>query len=180
MAYPEVYTDDERMVAEMIKREWDIPFDIPRIYFIPNAIARVNIPGSIYIYDMGRNIPKYGINYEYTKRVRRLGIDIQNPENRDRHFAYVNEVIRILMKYRRAGRSQLGGYDYLEINNITDRQGYTNYYHTVMDISLTAEVSPIPYSGFNTPCEKKPCNPPCNSAPDTGDHPPSGWGAEGR
>lgn len=166
----ELYTDDEGFIAELIKREWSIDFDIPKIYYIPNALARTNIPGSIYIYDMGRNIPKFGINYENVRRVRRLGISIQNPENRERHFAYVNEVIRILMTYRRAGPDKLNGYDYLEISAISDKQGYTNYYDTSLDISLIKEVARIPYSGFGTPCPRRPrCEPP----PMMDDRPPA-------
>lgn len=166
----ELYTDDEGFLAELIKREWSIDFDIPKIYHIPNALARNNIPGSIYIYDMGRNIPKFGINYENVRRVRRLGISIQNPENRDRHFAYVNEVIRILMTYRRAGPDRLNGYDYLEISAISDKQGYTNYYDTTLDISLIKEVARIPYAGFGTPCPREP---PCDTPPMIDDRPPA-------
>lgn len=170
--YDQLYTDDEGFLADLIKREWGIDFDCPNIYYIPNALARNNIPGSIYIYDLGRSVPKLSINYEFVRRVRRIAIDISNPENRDRHFAYVNEVIRILMKHRRAGPSRLNGYDYLEISNISDKPGYTQWYQTIIEVVMTKEFAPIPYAGFDVPCPKRlhspqsePSPPPCIEDP---------------
>lgn len=175
VGYP-LYTDDERMICEMIDREWSIPFDKPNLYYRPIALARNNLPGSIFVYDMGRSFPTpRGINYEQTKRNRRLSIDIQTPENRERHFAYVNEVIRILMKYRRAGPDRLGGWEYLELGNISDRQGYVNFYHTVAELNLVVECSPLSRSGFGLdcrPCDERPCPPQEHRQPE--------WNPEGR
>lgn len=171
-AYP-LYSDDEAMICGLLKDEWSLEFDKPKFYYLPNALARDNNPGSIYIYDLSRSYPApRGTNYEFTKMVRRMGIDIQVPENRERKYRYVNEVLRILMKYRRAGPDRLGGWEYLEIGTITDRQGYVNFYHTVIEISLTRECNPLIQAGFGNDCRRPEC--PCDPCvPNPNDNPPA-------
>jgi hypothetical protein len=146
---PEVYyTDDVFMVRKLLEDNWSYEESRPRFYHDQNQLARENNPGSIYVYTLGKNIQKVGINYDGQKWTHRICIDVQNPVNRKRHYDWMNEVHRICSEYRRAGRGQLGGWDYLELSNETFKHNYTSYYHDTIEISLVREVKPFKHSGF--------------------------------
>lgn len=144
------FTDDVATICSILEENWDIPLPKPNFYREQDTMVRNNNPGSIYIYSLGRNNQRYGINYDSVKRTHRISIDVQNPENRQRHYDWMNEIYRILMKYRRAGKCRLQGWDYIEISNDTFRQGYTRFYHDVMEINLIREVRLISSGGYGT------------------------------
>ena len=90
-----------------------------------------------------------GINYDAYRRTHRIAIDIENPFEQ-RNIDWVNEVYRILLKYRRAG-SMHGlncEWDYILIGNDTIRPNYTGFFQTVLEITLVKEVRGIEESGF--------------------------------
>lgn len=149
------YSDDTEMVCRLISDNWELdPANKPLFYYDKcdeqgrNVMARQNQGASIYIYDLGKNMSRQSINYDSMRWSHRICIDIQNPVNRERHYELMNEVYRILMKYRRAGRYQLGGWDYFEISNEQYKSGYVAYYHATIEINLIREVKPLPDSGF--------------------------------
>lgn len=142
------YSDDVGMVANMIDRNWSLS-EKPKIYYKQDRIARENHPyGSIYVYSLGKSPSKVGINYDGMRMSHRICIDVQNPENRERHYDWIQELFRIFLKYRRAGRRQLNGWDYIEISNDVFKHGYVNFYHSTFEINLMTEVRPILQSGF--------------------------------
>lgn len=152
------YSDDTRMVCELISSHWEYdPANKPLFYFDKsdeqgrNVTARQSQRGSIYIYSLGKNITRQSINYDSMRWTHRICIDIQNPVNRERHYAWMNEVYRILWKYRRAGRYQLGGWDYFDISNESYKPGYVAYYHATIEINLVREVKRLPGGGFGEP-----------------------------
>ena len=153
-----LFNDDARTIMELLKSEWSLGLgETPIFYYDEDRMARENIPGSIYCYEMSWNPTKLGINYDGARRVARITIDMQNPENRERHIRWLNEILRILDKFRRAGKYQLNGWDYMEPPSVTRRTGYTSYYHSVIEVSLVREVKGYRSSGFGNlpliPCD---------------------------
>ena len=144
-----LFNDDARTITDILKSEWSLGIgETPQFYYDEDRLARTNIPGSIYCYEMSWNSSIVGINYDGSRRVSRITIDMQNPENRERHNEWVNEVLRILNKFRRAGKYQLNGWDYMEPPSVTRRTGYTKYYHSTIEVTLVREVKGYRSSGF--------------------------------
>ena len=149
------YTDDVSMICSILEENWSLPMPRPNFYREQDTMVRNNNPGSIYIYSLGRNNQRYGTNYDAVKRTHRICIDVQNPENRQRHYDWLNEIYRILWMFRRAGKNKLKGWDYLEISNDNFKQGYVRFYHDAMEINLVREVKTIHSNGFgnNDDCD---------------------------
>ena len=146
--YSEYYRflpDDEEFFAKLIKDNWGLqgPAEIdahPLIYFDSGATStRENTTGgSIYVYSTSLTYPMImGIDYDAQKQTGNISFDIQNPQWRKRNRMWAREVVRILHQFRRAGRTKLNGWDYLEISQINKRdQNYVGFYHTVIDVKL--------------------------------------------
>ena len=150
---PVLYSDDTKLICDILSQEWSLDFDRPHFYYDQDALARNNTPGSIYVYSMGISYNRIGINYGNVRKVHRMAIDVQNPMNRERHFRYCNEILRIIQKYRRAGPCVLkGGWEYIEFSNFSFKQGYTKFYQSVMDMALIRELQPLEAPGFGTAC----------------------------
>lgn len=137
--------DDEEFFANLIKENWGLqgPAEIdahPLIYFDSGATAtRENTTGgSIYVYSTGESFPMImGIDYDAQKQTGNISFDVQNPQWRKRNRMWAREIVRILHQFRRAGRTKLNGWDYLEISQINKRdQNYVGFYHTVIDVKL--------------------------------------------
>lgn len=146
----DIYNDDARTISNLLEENWSLGVgERPsKFYYVIDRIARNNIPGSIFTYVMGYNQTNGGINYDGVRTTQRVSIDIQNPENRERHYMWINEVLRILAEYRRAGREQLNGWDRIEPPSISHKTGYVNYYHSVIEITLVREFKGYTSSGF--------------------------------
>ena len=82
------------------------------------------------------------------KQKRSISIDVQNPKVRDRHYAWVREIIRILRKYRRAGRIKLHGWDAIEVTTVGKRNNYVGYYQSVIEVKLVREIVPLSGNGL--------------------------------
>lgn len=137
--------DDEDFFGKLIKDNWDLtgPAEIDRNPLIYTDSGKTStrentLGGSIYVYSTGENFPMVmGIDYDAQKQTGSISFDIQNPEWRKRNRMWTREVLRILHAYRRAGRTKLNGWDYLEVQNVNKRdQNYVGFYHTVIDVKL--------------------------------------------
>lgn len=160
--YTEFYRfipDDEEFFGKLLKDNWSLkgPADIdshPIIYTDSGKTAtRENtLGGSIYVYSSSISFPQIvGIDYDAQKETRTISFDIQNPQWRERNRMWAREVVRILQEYRRAGRTKLNGWDYLEIQAINPRdQNYTGYYQIVIDIKLNRMVNDMTSRGRGT------------------------------
>ena len=147
---------DEEFFAKLIQDNWELqgPAEIdahPPIYNDSGETStRGNTTGgSIYVYCATLSYPQImGIDYEMVKQTGSVSFDIQNPQWRVRNRMWTREVLRILQKYRRAGRTQLNGWDYLEISMINKRdQNYVGFYHTVIDVKLYRTVNDMEDKG---------------------------------
>lgn len=152
------YPDDEKWIAELLGSEWSLTSpskeDIhPKIYYdTVQHSTRGNTPiGSILVYDGTMNSAQImGINYAHVRTTRTLSIDVQNPKVRDRHYAWVREIIRILRKYRKAGRQKLHGWDAIEVTTVAKRNNYIGYYQSVIEIKLVRELTPLSGDGMGS------------------------------
>lgn len=150
------YPDDEKWIAELLNTEWSLTSPSkedmhPKIYYdTVQASSRGNTPiGSILVYDGSLNSAQIiGINYTTVRSTRTLSIDVQNPRVRERHYAWVREIVRILRKYRKAGRTQLHGWDAMDVTTIAKRNNYVGYYQSVIEIKLTREITPLSGDGM--------------------------------
>ena len=160
--YTEFYRalpDDVKFFANLIKENWELegPADIdsnPTIYFDSSKTAtRENtLGGSIYVYSTSFSYPQIvGIDYDAQKMTRTISFDVQNPDYRERNLMWAREIIRILRHFRRTGRTQLNGWDYLEVQNINNRdQNYVAYFHTIIDVKLFRTVNDMTDRGRGT------------------------------
>lgn len=139
------FPDDVKFFANLIRDNWELegPAEIdsnPPIYYDSGITStRENtLGGSIYVYHVSFNYPQImGIDYDAVKQTRSISFDIQNPQYRERNLMWAREIIRILHKFRRAGRNKLNGWDYLEVQNINNfDKNYVTYYQTTIDIKL--------------------------------------------
>lgn len=150
------YTDGAELIARLLHDNWSLDMnDVPNFYYRADTNFRSQRPGSIFCYNVRTDYTKQGIDYGSVREVKRVSIDVQNPTNEERHYRWVNEVLRIIQRYRRGGPCMLEGGVYLDWSGVTDRLGYTNYYHSVLDVAIIREVKPLAESGFENPC--KPC-----------------------
>lgn len=150
------YPDDEKWVAELLRSEWSLTSPSeqdrhPKIYYdTVQHSTRGNTPiGSILVYDSTYNsAQQMGIGYTHIRASRNISIDVQNPKVRDRHYAWVREIIRILRKYRRAGRIKLHGWDAIEVTTVGKRNNYVGYYQSVIEVKLVREIVPLSGNGL--------------------------------
>ena len=133
------YPDDVKFFANLLKDNWELegPAEIdshPFIYY-DSALASTrgnSTGGSIYVYAISQTYTNIvGIDYDALKRTMTISFDIQNPQYRERNLMWTREIIRILRHFRRAGRTKLNGWDYLEITMVNNKdQNYVGYYQT--------------------------------------------------
>lgn len=141
--------DDTKMLKELIDEEWSLGVgETPKTYYDWSGMARINQPGSFEIRSLGITPSRQGINMDSYKVTHRISIDLQCPINRERLFAWTRELSRILQTYRRAGKYQLHGWDYIDMTSWQMKSGSTAFYQAVLDISLVREVKPMCESGF--------------------------------
>jgi len=143
-------SDDMAFLEDLLRRNWKLDAqEVPRFYSNEDWMTRDNVPGSIYIYDLGTPFDpsRMGIGFDNNKRTHNMGISLQVP-NRRRAYIYVNHLINILWKYRKGFKHQLNGYDHIEIRNVSKKTGYTGFYEFTVEIKFVQEVKAILSDGF--------------------------------
>lgn len=144
----EFFSDDARMMAEMIQDQWSLgPGKEVNVAYEPEAYMTDARYGQIYVYLVSRNNSISTTDYRTLHRTARVSFRISN-RFRDVHMEWCNEVYRILLANRRLGVWGLGGYTYYEIlgdRTANDQQGW---YTTTIDINLIGHCFPICSSGL--------------------------------
>ena len=150
------YTDDPRFIAELIKKEWtldtlDMPLSIA--YESEQFMTSARI-GHVYVYETSHSAQVSTTDYRTLDRESHVSIRISN-RFRDVHYAWVNEIYRILMGYRRAGAEKLNGYTHMEmfVDKVTNDA--SGWYVTTMEIRLIAPCMPILSPGFGDETNRK-------------------------
>ena len=163
--YYRMYPSDEKFFADLIRDNWDLegPAECdahPYIYdnTTQDSTRENTLGGSIYVYSPSVVYPQImGISYDSIKQTGAISVDIQNPQLRMRNRIWTREVIRIFNKFRRAGRMNLNGWDYLQVSQVNKRdQNYVNYYHSVVEVKLYRTINDLENNGAGDmicPCE---------------------------
>ena len=154
--YYRLYPSDEKFFANLIRDNWELtgPADCDNHPFIydntTDTSTRENtLGGSIYVYSTNVTYPQImTISYDAIKETGAVTIDIQNPDLRERNRVWTREVLRILNKFRRAGRTKLNGWDYMQVSQVNKRdQTYINYYHSVIEVKLYRTINDLEING---------------------------------
>lgn len=141
------YTDDPRMIAEMLKRDWSLgPEMSPNITYDPRSFFQANRVGGIYVYKRSAPQRITSTDYQAVQRESNVSIRVSNPM-RDNHIAWVQEVYRILYSNRRH-HPVLNDYLFLEVLGDDESNDLTSYYVTTVNVKLIRYNKPIRSAGF--------------------------------
>ena len=141
------YTDDAKMIAEMLKKDWSLgPEMTPNVIYDPRSFFQANRVGGIYVYRISGSNRITATDYHSVWRDVNLSIRISNPM-RENHFAWVDEVYRILLANRRH-HPVLNDFLFLEVTGENESNDLTSYYVTTVNIKLTRYNKPIRSAGF--------------------------------
>ena len=143
-----LYSDDVRLIADMIREEWSLgPGNEVNIEYMPESTMGTARVGQVYTYLISRNNRISTTDYRTLERHTRIGIRVSN-RFRENHYLWCDEIYRILMANRRCGQKRLNRYTFLEVTGdrmFNDLQGW---YTTTIDIELTSYNVPIRSAGF--------------------------------
>lgn len=150
-----LYTDDVRMICDMIEDEWALGADDrPEITYIPEDSMVDARQGMIFVYMVSRRNTPSTIDYRTLQRSTRIAIKMST-RHRDTMFEWSDELYRILMANRRTGKKRLNGNTYLEVLGDRPMQDLSGWYSTTFDIQLTSYATPIRSAGFGNEINKE-------------------------
>lgn len=149
-----LYSDDVRLVFDIIKEGWSIGLEEPlNIEFKPEEFMVNARIGNIYIYHSSRGNDINTVDYRTLKRESRLAVRVAN-RFREAHFKWCDEVYRILMANRRLGKPGLRGYTYLEVVDDRTFNDASGWYVTTFNVKLVSYNTPIRSAGFGDEINK--------------------------
>lgn len=142
------YADDPQMIVDLLKDQWSLSGGRePVIACRPESYMMNARFGAIYVYSINRNHQISTTDYRTIQRIAHVGIKISS-SLRDNHFMICDEVWRILLANRRAGKRVLRGYTFLEVSNERFSNDLLGWYTTTLDVKLTSFNTPMKSPGF--------------------------------
>lgn len=150
------YTDDVKVTVDMLKSEWSLGPEsaVPAIEYEPEKYMTDARTGMIYVYQISRNSSISTTDYRTLRRTSDIGIRVAT-RFRDVHFAWCDEVYRILMANRRRGQHFNRGYTYLEVTGDRMSTDPSGWYTTTIDVRYVTYNAPIRTPGFGDKINKK-------------------------
>lgn len=150
-----LFLDDSRIIGEMLKDDWSLgPGKEPTIAYKPESYMMNARYGAIYIYMISRSTQPTSADYRTVQLTSHVGIKISS-NFRENHFEICEEIKRILMANRRAGKKRLGGYTYLKLENERFSNDLVGWFTTTMDISMISYNTPLRSAGFGDDINRK-------------------------
>ena len=150
-----LFTDDAMTIGNMIADQWSLgPGREPSLSYKPESYRMNARYGAIYIYQISRNSQISTCDYRTLHVTSHIGIKISSA-TRENHFEICEEVKRILMANRRAGKKRLGGYTFLEMGSERFSNDLIGWYTTTIDIRLTSYNTPLRTAGFGDSINKR-------------------------
>lgn len=144
------YTDDAELIQRLLRENWDLGIDEhPTIVWGRDSFMADARLGIIQVYQMTRSLSPASIDYRCLNRTSYVGVRVSN-QNRERHYAWCDEVYRILMAFRRAGPKMLNGMQFLEVINDKFQNDLSGWYTTTFDVRLVSYSKPVVSAGFGT------------------------------
>ena len=150
-----MYEDDAKLIADMLKDQWSL--DIGQelvVAYEPSGYMIDSRVGSIYVYLLNRSNRIASADYRTLERHTRVSIRVSN-QFRNNHFLWCDEVYRILMANRRAGKGPLGGNTYLEVLSDRTQNDLSGWHTTTIDIDLVSFNTPLRTAGFGDRINRK-------------------------
>lgn len=147
-APPAMYTDDTALIAGLLKDNWSLgPGREPAIAYKPESYLVNSRYGNIYVYLTSRSSRISSTDYRTLQRNAHVGIRVSS-RFRENHFDICEEVYRILLGARRAGKDVLYPYTFLEIPAEHHSNDMTGWYMTTIDVKLVSYNTPLHRGGF--------------------------------
>lgn len=173
----EYFTDDARLIAELLKEQWSLgPGEEPNISYVPESFMIQARIGAIYVYPMSMPMNISTVDYRTIQKLGYVSIRLST-RDRDRHFAWGQEVMRILLANRRAPVLRRCGYTFMEVTSSRMTPDLSGWYTTTFDIKLTCYNRGIKSHGFGPDAEQ--CELPdgigTHNVNDPGDYEDDGW-----
>lgn len=145
-----LYSDDVRMVTEILRRDWSIGLENPlNIEYEPEQMMVNGRIGNIYVYHVSRENSISTVDYRTLRRQSKVAVRVAN-RFRENHYAWCDEVYRILMANRRPGIGPCGlhNYTYLEVTSDRHFTDLSGWYVTTFDVKLIGYAVPLHSAGF--------------------------------
>lgn len=147
----ELFTDDAALLGELLRREWSLePGREPSIAWDVQAQLMAGRYGAVFVYMVSRSSDIATVDYRTLERISHLGIKITAPF-RANLIEICQEVERILMAHRRAGKDRLGGYTYLEMVSERFMNDLSGIYSCTIDVRMTSHHTPLRTAGMGSP-----------------------------
>lgn len=142
------FTDDAELISGLIGREWSLgPGENPVIVYKPESYFVQSRIGSIYVYPVSYPNSIASTDYRSVQRIGYVGIKM-SVRDRDRMYAWGEELYRILLENRRSPILRRNGYTFLEITSDKPTPDLSGWYSWTFDIKLTGYHRPVVSDGF--------------------------------
>ena len=142
------FTDDAKLIADMIKREWSLgPDYMPNVTYIPEEMAVNARLGYVYVYRITRPNRITTVDYRTLGRDSYVSVKLSTRLRKDM-FAFAEELFRIFLANRRLGQDRMEGYTYLEIQSDKELRDLSGWYTVNIDLKLVTYNKAIRSAGF--------------------------------
>lgn len=144
----EYFTDDARLIAELIKEQWSLgPGEEPVVSYVPESFMMQARIGAIYVYPLSMPLSISTVDYRTMQKLGYVSIRLST-RDRERHFIWGQEVMRILLANRRAPALRRNGYTFMEITSSRMIPDLSGWYASTIDLKLTCYNRGIRSHGF--------------------------------
>lgn len=146
-----LFTDDAKVLGELLRREWSLPpGKEPSIAYDVRSSVTSSRYASVFIYMVNRSTRIASVDYNQLERVSHLAIKV-NATYRENFLEVVQEIERIIMSCRRAGKTNLGGYTYVEMTSERFSNDLSGYYSCTIEVCMTSHNTPLHTAGMASP-----------------------------
>lgn len=150
-----MFTDDVKLVADILKSQWSLPIGYePIIQYKPESMIANGGVGYIYIYQPSRSSRPNTVDMRTIQRNGYVTIRI-SCRHRDFFLMWGQEIYRILLANRRAGKQVLYPYTYMEVTSERPSNGMQGWYQTTLEVKLTSFNHHVRSAGFGDRINRK-------------------------
>lgn len=149
------FTDDVELVASILKDQWSLPIGYePVIQYKPESMLVNAGIGSIYVYQTSRSSRPNSVDMRTVQRNSYVTIRI-SCRHRNYFLMWGEEVYRIIMANRRAGKKVLYPYTYMELTSERPSNGMQGWYQVTFEVKLTSFNHHARSAGFGDKINRK-------------------------
>lgn len=150
------FSDDSRLFAEMLRDQWSLgPGEAPVVEYKPESYFIQSRIGSIYVYQLSMPLSISTVDYRTMQRLGYVSMRLST-RDRERHYVWGQELMRILLANRRSPVLREWGYTFYEITSVKQTPDLSGWYTSTIDVRLVCYNRPIRSDGFG-PYACRPC-----------------------